>query len=121
MEDPATKSTISQLNFLIKDYDSFHENRSLVDKGNQEPGSGPFYLNILKMKIAGIPALDIRTTSPGGDDRTIYFKRSQFIYQFSNPRSYFSYNDRTRSMNMAEPKQVDSVFEDIISTFKFNN
>ncbi len=119
--DSVNKSEVDQLNSLIKDYNGFKENRSLVDQGNQEPESGPFYLNVFKNKIDVTPVLDIRSDSTGGSQRVVIMRKDNLIFRFYSPESYFRYNSETRKMELIDANVVDPVFEKILSTFKFIN
>jgi len=78
-----------------------------------------FYVNTLKMKVASLPALDTRTSSSGGSDRSVVFLKDNFVFQIYNGEDYFSYDSKTNQQEALTPATVDSIFERILSSFKF--
>jgi hypothetical protein len=113
------KAQFNQLELLVKNYTAFKQDLSLVDKGSKGPDSGPIYINTLKTKIDGIPALDIRSASVGGPDRKVIFEKGNFVYTLYNAEDYFVFNSKTNKMEAVSAEKVDPAFEKLISTFKF--
>ena len=108
---------LKQLKSVQNNFSNFKEITNLENVGTG-PG-GPSYYNVFKTKIAGISALDVRSSGSGGPDRQIIFEMSGVIYILYTPESYFFYNSKSDKMEVLSPEKVDPDFEKILATFKF--
>lgn len=113
------KDKYKELTELQKNYANFKEDRGLSNWSSGEPEHESFDLNILKLKIDSVPALDIRTSGVGGSDREVLFIKGDYIYKFYVAENYFGYNPQSDKREALSPIKVNPNFEKVLTTYKF--
>ena len=106
---------------LQKNYDGYSEDLSAKNRSQCDGigDCGQSFFNILKRKVANVPAIDYRQNSVGSADRSVIFERKGMVFQFYHASWY------PLPFNVDEMKKhADGFigyqnFEQILSTFKF--
>ena len=99
---------------VTKNFETFKEDRSLENKSINEPDSGPYYSNTLKLRINNLPAIDFRSSSTGGTERIISFIKNENIYEIYCPDAFLFQYD----LNEAEKARYE-LLEIILKSFQF--
>jgi len=105
----------NELQELTLDFNLYQEDLNTARRNSgEELWGGPVYYSLLKRKVDGIPALDVRMASVGGNDRTIYLMQEEIVIGLYHNKPYFflSNEEKARDTEYAD-------FEKFLSTFRF--